>query len=243
MKRLLILPFSLVLTACQTTQSPPSYCEQNPQSSICNVDNYSSDVLSALFKLQDQPKKRAFALFHGELGSEAYGYSYGYSAQADADMQALKECNKRLTKMKLIGECQLIDMTSKAGVNYADVRVSDLTENKLDSNWKYFQKHTPLYPVSLAQNGIAGCAVYKVKINDDGKLEQPELIATNDNHRLNKEASALLKKTQWTPVSVEKQKKAEVKTVRVDYCMGGKSLIEAQALCLKQSQLACSNSL
>ncbi len=242
MKRFLFIPTILILAACQSTQSTPSYCEQNPQASICDINSYSSNALDALFELQDKPRKRAFAMFHSGNGGEAIGYAYGYRAQSDADARALKECNRRLQKMKMTGECQLIDLSSKSGVNYADVQISDLTQNKVEQNWKYYQQNTPLYPVALAKNGISGCAVFEAKVTVGGKLVNPEIIASNNKPRLNKEANTLLEESLWLPVNNETRDE-EVKKMRVDYCMGGKSLIEAKALCNKQVQQACSSKL
>lgn len=128
--------------------------------------------------------------------------------------------------------------TVNANTLYADIKVTDISPKS--SNWLRENKDTAKYPVSLARNGIAGCAVMKVQINANGKTDSVEVLQSVPKKLIVKPSKRIIKSWQWQQAP-NGQQVPEQKIVRLDYCIGGESTEQARAICLKQSQLNCQN--
>tara|TARA_Y100000034_G_scaffold135388_1_gene207120 strand:- start:2103 stop:2495 length:393 start_codon:yes stop_codon:yes gene_type:complete len=122
---------------------------------------------------------------------------------------------------------------------YGDVKLTHIKPMKEEANWIRKKQVTPKYPVLLARNGIAGCGIFKVVVNEKGKTDSVELIQSIPEKVIFKPSKKIIKKWKWVQSSNGESKKEE-KIVRLDYCLGGKSTEEAEAICLKQSKLKCS---
>jgi len=102
-------------------------------------------------------------------------------------------------------------------------------------------QNTPRYPIELARNGIEGCALLSFDINESGKTKNVELIRSTPKKKLGKQAKKLLKKWKWQPFDNQVIKSVQRRVIRLDFCMGGESIEQAQQLCRQQAQLDCDN--
>ncbi|MFC3034244.1 energy transducer TonB [Pseudoalteromonas fenneropenaei] len=127
---------------------------------------------------------------------------------------------------------------ASASATYGDVKLTHIKPTKEEANWIREQQVSPKYPVSLAQKGIIGCGIFKVTVNENGRTDSVELIQSTPEKVIYKPSKEIIKKWRWM-LTPNGNAQAEEKIIRLDYCLGGQSLEEAQALCLKQSQFNC----
>ena len=121
-------------------------------------------------------------------------------------------------------------------VFYADVKLTYIDTQEAQFSWRRKDNTTPKYPVKLAKKGIAGCSVLKITINDNGRASIDESLSYFPNKTILKESKKLVKSWKWLKKDALNRSEA---TVRIDYCMGGSSVEQAQQLCIKQSQMQC----
>jgi protein TonB len=128
---------------------------------------------------------------------------------------------------------------------HADVLFSHLTPDAKTVPWQRVNQHTPKYPLELAQNGIRGCGVFKVWVDADGETDEVELVSAVPKKGLHRPVIKILKGWKWQP-NPDAAQSGDVKTakeqpmlVRLDFCMGGKTIEEAAANCQVQAQYAC----
>ncbi len=128
---------------------------------------------------------------------------------------------------------------------YADVLFTHMMPTAQLAPWQRLDLTTPKYPVALAQFGIRGCAVFKVRVNAQGRADEVELVSAVPSKGLHRPAIKLLKSWQWQPnphvaaAAVDVATSRQPMLVRLDFCMGGQSLAEAAANCQQQAQYAC----
>ncbi|GAA5140328.1 energy transducer TonB [Thalassotalea piscium] len=122
--------------------------------------------------------------------------------------------------------------------NYADVKLTHLNPEKSAATWIRAKQVTPRYPMDLAIKGIAGCGVFKLTINEDGKSQGIELVSSIPKNSIFKPAKKVIKKWRWKNISGQPNQ-AEEKTIRLDFCLGGNSEEEAIARCAEQANLKC----
>ncbi|MBU2893158.1 energy transducer TonB [Colwellia sp. D2M02] len=132
----------------------------------------------------------------------------------------------------------LVPAIALAKTFYADVQVTELSPSG-DSIWQRVNQNTPKYPIELARSGIRGCAILSFTISDSGKTEGIEIVKSVPKWQLGKHSRKMLKKWMWDPVSSSVEKVAENKTLRLDFCMGGESIEQAQKACIQQTKIAC----
>ena len=123
-------------------------------------------------------------------------------------------------------------------IKYGDVKITHLTPVKTEALWLRTKQVTPRYPVELAQNGIAGCGVFSLTVDENGKSKNIELISSVPKKGIFKSAKRVIKSWDWSAVS-NNSKQAENKLIRLDFCLGGDTQNEAQALCAEQAKLKC----
>ncbi len=138
----------------------------------------------------------------------------------------------------LLALCSICS-TAIAQTQYADVLLTQLQPTAEDAIWSRTKETTPLYPVELARNGIVGCVVFRLDLDQQGKNQKIELVSSVPAKVLNKHATKLIKNWKWHNTS-GKVDKAEQKLIRLDFCMGGNSVSEAHARCAMQAKLECS---
>jgi len=122
--------------------------------------------------------------------------------------------------------------------NYADVKLTHLDPEKSAATWIRTKQVTPRYPMDLAMKGIAGCGVFKLTVDEDGKSQDIELVSSIPKKVIFKPAKKVIKKWRWENVSGQPNQ-AEEKVIRLDFCMGGSSEEEARARCAEQAKLQC----
>ncbi len=129
---------------------------------------------------------------------------------------------------------------------YADIQVTDIAPTK-DFIWQRKNPQTPLYPIDFASSGTQGCAVLSFDISPAGKTENVEILHSVPNRRVGIYSRKMLKKWQWVPVAPAGslaapavQPAEEKRTLRLDFCMGGESVAQAEQACKQRVQLACS---
>ncbi|MGO2371920.1 energy transducer TonB [Pseudoalteromonas sp. KG3] len=145
-----------------------------------------------------------------------------------------------VTKYSLGGMTLLMLSTmTMAKTTYADVQISHLKPSKEQMIWIRENPNTPKYPLTLAKAGVRGCAVYSFDITGEGDIENIELMSAIPGKTLSKEAKKLLNSWHWQ-VANNKQAALEHKVIRLDFCIGGDTIEQAQQQCIAQSQLACS---
>lgn len=124
---------------------------------------------------------------------------------------------------------------------FADVKLTHLEPTQEKANWLRGKQVTPKYPITLAKKGIAGCGIFKVVVNEEGKTDSVELIQSVPEKVIYKPSKKIIRKWNWVQAQ-NGNAVAEEKLIRLDYCLGGESVEEAEAICLKQSQYNCSAS-
>lgn len=87
--------------------------------------------------------------------------------------------------------------------------------------------------------GIAGCGVFKVNVDENGKTGAVELVSSVPKKVIYKPAKKVIESWQWKNFSGEPNA-AEETLIRLDFCLGGKTEAEARARCAKQAKLECS---
>jgi len=141
---------------------------------------------------------------------------------------------------KILGLILLLPCVNANAKNiYADVNITHITPIKEDAIWTRKKQVSPKYPKKLAKSGIAGCGIFKVIVNEQGETDSIELITSIPKKVIFKPSRKVIKKWKWTKTD-NTIAKSEEKTIRLDYCMGGTSLEEAQSRCQKQAKLNCS---
>ncbi|WP_046006950.1 energy transducer TonB [Pseudoalteromonas rubra] len=121
---------------------------------------------------------------------------------------------------------------------FGDVRLTEVQPSLGQVVWVPNPEYKPLYPISLARKGTAGCAIFKVTVNARGNTESVELLYSAPSKSLSRPGKKILSKWPWSTAQGTAAQ-AEEKTVRLDFCLGGQSVDEAQALCKAQAALSC----
>lgn len=93
--------------------------------------------------------------------------------------------------------------------------------------------------MDLAMKGIAGCGVFKVTVDKNGKTDNIELVSSIPKKVIYKPARKVIKTWEWQNTSGQPNA-TEEKLIRVDFCMGGKTEAEEKARCAEQAKLECS---
>jgi periplasmic protein TonB len=132
----------------------------------------------------------------------------------------------------------LLTSVPVSAMNYAHVTLTELQPSSQDALWSRTTQVTPAYPVEMAMQGIAGCGVFKISLDQEGKTESIDLLASVPKAAAFKAAKKELKKWQWHNTT-GKPNAAEQKILRLDYCIGGSSEAEAAARCELQAKAEC----
>ncbi|KJY93806.1 MULTISPECIES: energy transducer TonB [Pseudoalteromonas] len=139
-----------------------------------------------------------------------------------------------LIGLLILGSC----WEAAAKTVYADIKSTQLSPSIETSIWQKKGNSTPKYPLALAKRKLAGCTVFKVMIDADGKTDDIELIASIPSKKLAKHAKQLIKSWQWSPADTQHLGREE-KLMRIDFCLGGADLADAQMRCEAQAKLDC----
>ena len=145
-------------------------------------------------------------------------------------------------KFQIIKLLLILPITIAANVsanNFADVKLTHIKPGKSDAQWIRTKQFSPMYPMDLAMKGIAGCGIFKVTINENGKTDNVELISSIPKKVIYKPAKKVIKKWKWQNISGHPNA-TEEKLIRLDFCMGGKTEAEAKVRCAEQAKLKCS---
>ncbi|ASD65966.1 energy transducer TonB [Pseudoalteromonas piscicida] len=127
---------------------------------------------------------------------------------------------------------------AEAKTLHGDVKSTQLSPSIEASIWQKKGNSIPKYPPALAKRKLAGCTVLKVMIDADGKTEDIEQIASIPSKTLAKHAKQLIKSWQWSPIDTQHLGREE-KLMRIDFCLGGADLANAQMRCEAQAKLDC----
>ncbi len=127
---------------------------------------------------------------------------------------------------------------AKRNVQFADVRLTHLEPKSSDATWVREDQTSPLYPVAYAKRGVSACGIFNVVVNAQGKTESVELIKGVPENLIYRPSRAIMRDWKWVtqPGKVAKQ---EQKTLRLDYCLAGNSIGEAQIICAIRAQEEC----
>ncbi|MEM5496300.1 energy transducer TonB [Paraglaciecola mesophila] len=145
-------------------------------------------------------------------------------------------------KFQIIKLLLILPITIAANVsanNFADVKLTHIKPGKSDAQWIRTKQFSPMYPMDLAMKGIAGCGIFKVTVNENGKTDNVELISSIPKKVIYKPAKKVIKKWKWQNISGHPNA-TEEKLIRLDFCMGGKTEAEAKVRCAEQAKLKCS---
>ncbi|GLP98040.1 energy transducer TonB [Paraferrimonas sedimenticola] len=142
-------------------------------------------------------------------------------------------------KLAGLAAITLLSIQANAKTFYADVHLTHLQPTVSEATWVRTKQVTPRYPLELAKSGTAGCGVFKLTINEQGKTEAIELVSSIPKRAVKRPATKVIKQWDWQLVA-GKTPVAEEKLIRLDFCMGGSTLEEAKARCVAQSKMACS---
>lgn len=129
-----------------------------------------------------------------------------------------------------------------ANTLYGEVFLTEIQPKAGEALWSQAKKFMPLYPVELASSGIAGCAVFNVKISENGKAQEIELVSSVPAKAVVKPAKKMIKSLKWHNTT-DQADAAEQKLLRLDFCLGGKDVEEAAARCKFQTRKPMGSSL
>jgi len=144
---------------------------------------------------------------------------------------------KLITKT-LVVISSIVVSTYVSANQHADVELTHINPIKSEAKWIRTKQFTPRYPIELAMKGIAGCGIFKVKVDQNGKTQKVELVSSNPKKVIFKPAKEVIKQWQWRNVS-GLPNASEEKIIRLDFCMGGTTPEEASERCEQQAKLAC----
>ena len=125
-----------------------------------------------------------------------------------------------------------------AANNYASVELTHLQPTKAQSTWLREKQFIPRYPVELAMKGIAGCGIFKVKVDDSGETESVTLVSSVPEKMISQPAAKVINDWSWT-LAEGKMAASEEKLLRLDFCMGGSTEKESLSKCKQQAAMAC----
>lgn len=132
----------------------------------------------------------------------------------------------------------IIAVNASSNTIHANVKLTYIKPEKANAQWVRAKQFTPRYPMKLAMQGVTGCGVFKVTVNESGKTEDVKVISSIPKTVIDKPAKKVIKSWQWKNVT-DKTNVPEEKLIRLDFCMGGKTQAEALSRCEKQAKLAC----
>lgn len=146
-----------------------------------------------------------------------------------------------MKKLGLVAIFALASFTANANASgYGHVHLSHLDPGKEDSVWLRAAQVVPRYPRELAQEGIVGCGVFNVVVNENGETESVDLVSSVPERGIERPVANIIRQWEWQNVSGEANV-AEEKIIRLDFCMGGGTPEEAEQRCIAQSQYACTS--
>lgn len=125
-----------------------------------------------------------------------------------------------------------------AANNYASVELTHLQPTKAQSTWLREKQFMPRYPVELAMKGIAGCGIFKVKVDENGQTESVTLVSSVPEKIISQPAANVINDWSWT-LAEGKMPASEEKLLRLDFCMGGSTKKASLLNCKQQATLAC----
>ncbi|RUO68753.1 energy transducer TonB [Idiomarina ramblicola] len=133
----------------------------------------------------------------------------------------------------------LSPLVAAQGKNIGTVHLTHVSPSEDNAVWLRENQITPMYPMELARNGIAGCGVFKVIVDESSKTEEVTLVSSVPQEVIVKLASKVIESWDWK-VAEGHTAKREEKTIRLDFCMvANSSDEEAKRQCVAQSKLVC----
>lgn len=105
--------------------------------------------------------------------------------------------------------------------------------------WQMSSEYEPGYPRRLAMDGVTGCAVYDLEIDENGQIENKSRVAISRGRHLARETERLIDSWDWQAADTDTPQAGEVQ-VRVDYCMARGPQDEVAAQCQQQAEQSCS---
>lgn len=121
---------------------------------------------------------------------------------------------------------------------YGDVQITYMQPAAADVIWSREKQVTPRYPLELAQQGIIGCGVFNISVDAKGNTTDVSLVSSVPEKVIARPASKVIKSWKWVNTSGSADA-PEQKLIRLDFCMGGSTMEEAQARCKVQATAAC----
>ncbi len=124
-----------------------------------------------------------------------------------------------MKKFGLVGVLALAAFTFNANANvsgYGHVHLSHLEPAQDASVWLRASQVVPMYPRELAQEGIVGCGVFKVVVNENGETDSIDLVRSVPERGIERPVANIIRKWEWQNVSGEANV-AEEKLIRLDF--------------------------
>lgn len=125
-----------------------------------------------------------------------------------------------------------------SAMNYGVVHLTNIEPAAADAIWSRENQFPPRYPIELAQQGIIGCGVFNITLDENGKATDVSLVSSVPEKVIARPASKVIKKWKWVNNS-GLANAPEQKLIRLDFCMGGSTQEEADARCKVQATAAC----
>jgi periplasmic protein TonB len=123
-------------------------------------------------------------------------------------------------------------------MNYGVVHLTHIEPATADAIWSREKQVPPLYPIELAQQGIIGCGVFNITLDENGKATNVSLVSAVPEKVIARPASKVIRDWKWVNNS-GLANAPEQKLIRLDFCMGGSTQEEADARCKVQATAAC----
>jgi len=132
----------------------------------------------------------------------------------------------------------LIASMPLSAANYGTVTLTHLLPSKEDSTWVREKQVTPMYPKAFAMNGIVGCGVFEISLDDSGNTQNVSLVSSVPERIIFRPSKKVIESWRWQ-LNADKSASAETKILRLDYCMGQGTQQDVEEQCQAQATLAC----
>lgn len=128
---------------------------------------------------------------------------------------------------------------AKQPTGFGESKYTQLTPSAEASTWERETQVAPMYPIELAQKGMAGCGIFKVDIDENGKVDDIEVVEAVPKSKYFKSVKKQIKSWNWVNTS-GKANTPEQKVIRLDFCLAKGNQENAAAQCELQAAKPCS---
>ena len=99
-----------------------------------------------------------------------------------------------------------------------------------DAFWTIRDPDFP-YPRELAQDAVSGCLVAEMTVTKKGTSKDVEIIRSFPDKGIERPFKRTMNRIRWKPLDDSREKREEVRRVRIDFCVSHASQADARNQC------------